>query len=286
MDLGEARKFYIDGRWVAPSSGATLAVVDPASELVIGSIAAGTAEDVDAAVTVARKAFVTFSVTPVEERRALLSRIAALMEARSEELALAMTAEMGTAIGFARASQVPLATAHLRAMVEVMDRYDFLVQKGTTAIVREPVGVRGLITPWNWPLYQITAKLAPALAAGARRRAEAKRTIAAERVAVRPDRPRRGNAARRFQSGQRHRRGVGAAIAAHPEIDTVSITGSVRAGVLVAQAAAVTVKRVAQELGASRPISCCRTPISKRRCHWASPPPSAMSGNPVARRRG
>ncbi|KAA0596145.1 aldehyde dehydrogenase (NAD+) [Azospirillum lipoferum] len=253
MDLEEARHFYIGGRWVAPSSGATVAVVDPATETVIGSIAAGTAEDVDKAVAAASKAFATFPATPVEERRALLQRIAGLMESRAEELAFAMTAEMGTAIGFARSSQVPLAIAHLRAMAEVLDGYDFLVRKGTTAIVREPIGVCGLITPWNWPLYQITAKLAPALAAGCTvvlKPSELSPLSALLFAQIMHD---AGTPPGVFNLVNGTGEEVGAAIAAHPGIDMVSITGSVRAGVLVAQAAAVTVKRVVQELGGKSP---------------------------------
>ena len=253
MDLEEARHFYIGGRWVAPSSGTTVAVVDPATEAVIGSIAAGTAEDVDKAVAAASKAFATFPATPVEERRALLQRIAGLMESRAEELAFAMTAEMGTAIGFARSSQVPLAIAHLRAMAEVLDGYDFLVRKGTTAIVREPIGVCGLITPWNWPLYQITAKLAPALAAGCTvvlKPSELSPLSALLFAQIMHD---AGTPPGVFNLVNGTGEEVGAAIAAHPGIDMVSITGSVRAGVLVAQAAAVTVKRVVQELGGKSP---------------------------------
>ncbi|AWB07880.1 aldehyde dehydrogenase family protein (plasmid) [Azospirillum humicireducens] len=253
MNLEDARHFYIDGRWVAPSSGATIAVVDPATEAVIGSIAAGTAEDVDKAVIAARRAFATFSIAPVEERRALLQRIAELMEARSEELAFAMTAEMGTAIGFARSSQVPLAIAHLRAMVELLGSYDFLARKGTTAIVREPIGICGLITPWNWPLYQITAKLAPALAAGCTvvlKPSELSPLSALLFARIMQD---AGTPPGVFNLVNGTGEEVGAAIAAHPGIDMVSITGSVRAGVLVAQAAAVTVKRVVQELGGKSP---------------------------------
>lgn len=253
MDAVQTRQFYIDGRWVAPCSDTVIAVVDPASETVIGSIAAGTAGDVDRAVTAARRAFATFSVTPAADRCALLKRIAALMEARSEELALAMTAEMGAAIGFARAAQVPLAVAHVRAAAEALTGYDFVIRNGTTAIVREPIGVCGLITPWNWPLYQITAKLAPALAAGCT-------------VVLKPSElsPLSALLFARIMHDARTPPGVfnlvngtgeevGAAIAAHPGIDMISITGSVRAGVLVAQAAAVTVKRVVQELGGKSP---------------------------------
>jgi aldehyde dehydrogenase (NAD+) len=253
MDAARTRQFYIDGRWVAPCSDTTIAVVDPASETVIGSIAAGTAGDVDRAVTAARRAFATFSVTPAADRCALLKRIAALMEARSEELALAMTAEMGAAIGFARTAQVPLAVAHVRAAAEALAGYDFVVRNGTTAIVRESIGVCGLITPWNWPLYQITAKLAPALAAGCTvvlKPSELSPLSALLFARIMHDAETPPGV---FNLVNGTGEEVGAAIAAHPGIDMVSITGSVRAGVLVAQAAAVTVKRVVQELGGKSP---------------------------------
>lgn len=253
MDMVEMRQFYIDGRWVAPSSDATIAVVDPTTETVIGSVAAGTADDVDRAVAAARKAFATFSLTSVEQRCSLLRRIADLMEARSEQLALATTMEMGAAIGFARASHVPLAIAHVRAASEALAGYDFVVRKGTTAVVREPIGVCGLITPWNWPLYQITAKVAPALAAGCTvvlKPSELSPLSALLFARIMHD---AGTPPGVFNLVNGTGEQVGAAIAAHPDIDMISITGSVRAGVLVAQAAAVTVKRVVQELGGKSP---------------------------------
>jgi aldehyde dehydrogenase (NAD+) len=253
MDTANARQFYIDGRWVAPSSDAIIEVVNPATEAVIGSIAVGTAREVDQAVAAARAAFPAFAMTPVEERRSLLRRIADLMESRAEELAQAMTAEMGTAISFARASQTPLAIAHVRAAVETLATYDFIVQKGPTAIVREPIGVCGLITPWNWPLYQITAKLAPAIAAGCAvvlKPSELSPFSALLFAQIMHD---AGTPPGVFNMVNGTGEEVGAAIAAHPDVDMVSITGSVRAGVLVAQAAATTVKRVVQELGGKSP---------------------------------
>jgi aldehyde dehydrogenase (NAD+) len=257
VDIAEARQFYIDGQWVAPSSDAAIAVINPATEAVIGSIAGGTAGDVDRAVTAARKAFATFSISSVEERRALLQRIVELMESRSEELAHAMTTEMGTAISFARASQVPFGIAHMRAALEVLADYDFIVRKGTTAIVREPIGVCGLITPWNWPLYQITAKVAPAIASGCTvvlKPSELSPLSALLFAQIMHD---AGTPPGVFNLVNGTGEEVGAAIAAHPDVDMVSITGSVRAGVLVAQTAAATVKRVVQELGGSFATIAC-----------------------------
>lgn len=253
MDITRTRQFYIDGAWVDPSSDEVIEFTDPATETQIGSIAAGTAVDVDRAVTAARRAFVGFSLTSPEERRSLLSRILALMEARAEDLAQAMTREMGTAISFSRAAQVPFGIAHVRAAIEVLADYDFLTLKGPTAIVREPIGVCGLITPWNWPLYQITAKVAPAIAAGCTvvlKPSEMSPLSALIFAQIMQD---AGTPPGVFNVVNGTGPEVGAAIASHPGIDMVSITGSVRAGVLVAQAAAVSVKRVVQELGGKSP---------------------------------
>jgi aldehyde dehydrogenase (NAD+) len=253
MNMIQARQLYIDGQWVAPSSDATVPVINPATEAVIGSIALGTAGDVDRAVAAARKAFATFSITPVEERRALLQRIVDLMESRFDDLAHAMTSEMGSATSSCRASQVPAGIAHVRAAIEVLADYQFIVRNGTTAIVREPIGVCGLITPWNWPLYQITAKVAPAIAAGCTvvlKPSELSPLSALLFAQIMHD---AGTPPGVFNLVNGSGEEVGAAISSHPDIDMVSITGSVRAGVLVAQAAAPTVKRVVQELGGKSP---------------------------------
>ena len=140
MDVAKIRQFYIDGQWVAPSSEAVIAFDNPATEEEIGTISAGTSSDVDRAVAAARRAFGSFSTTSPEERRALLGRILTLLDARAEELAQAITKEMGAAIAFARAAQVPFGIAHVRAAIEVLADYDFIVRRGSTAIVREPIG--------------------------------------------------------------------------------------------------------------------------------------------------
>ncbi|MBA4089468.1 MAG: aldehyde dehydrogenase family protein [Sphingobium sp.] len=253
MSLPEYRQFYIDGQWRTSSSDKSSMIICPVTEKAIGSLAMGTAADVDHAVAAARRAFATFSLTSVEERRALLERVLALMEARAEELAVAMTTEMGTAISFARSAQVPFGIAHVRAAIEALNDYAFVTLQGSTAIVREPIGVCGLITPWNWPLYQITAKVAPAIAAGCTavlKPSELSPLSALLFAQIMHD---AGTPPGVFNLVNGTGEEVGAAIASHPDIDMVSITGSVRAGVLVAQAAAVTVKRVVQELGGKSP---------------------------------
>jgi len=248
-----ARSFYIDGRWLARAEAPGIAVVDPFSEAVAGHVAAGSAADVDLAVAAARRAFGSFSRSTVGERVALLGRILALLEERAEQFAQAITTEMGAPIGFARTAHVPFGIAHVRAQIEVLGRYEFLSQEGAFAIAKEPIGVCALITPWNWPLYQITAKVAPAIAAGC--------TVVLKPSELSPFSARlfaqvmhdAGTPAGVFNLVGGTGEVVGAALAAHPDVDMISITGSTRAGVLVAQAGAVSVKRVVQELGGKSP---------------------------------
>jgi aldehyde dehydrogenase (NAD+) len=244
---------YIDGAWVALAPGALLPVVDPARESVVAQVAAGTAQDLDRAVAAARRAFPGFAATPVAQRVALLDRIHALILERAEPLARTLSLEMGAAISFARAAHLPFAAAHVQAAAQVLADYPFLSMRGATAIAREPIGVCGLITPWNWPLYQITAKVAPALAAGCTivlKPSELSPLSAILFAQILHD---AGVPPGVFNMVHGTGAEVGAAMAAHPDIDMISITGSNRAGVLVAQAAAVTVKRVTQELGGKSP---------------------------------
>jgi aldehyde dehydrogenase (NAD+) len=253
MSVDQAMQFYIDGAWREPAGAGVIPVSSPATETGIGQIASGDARDVDAAVAAARRAFESFSQTPVEARAALLERILGLIEARAEDFAQAISQEMGAAIGFARAAQVPLGAAHVRVQIEVLRDYRFLRQEGPTAIAREPIGVCGLITPWNWPLYQITAKVAPAIAAGCTvvlKPSELSPFSALLFAQVMHD---AGAPPGVFNLVNGTGEAVGAALSSHPDVDMISITGSTRAGVLVAQAAAPTIKRVVQELGGKSP---------------------------------
>jgi aldehyde dehydrogenase (NAD+) len=253
MTFEHANQFYIDGEWRASTSSATAVVVDPATEQPVGRIALGGPEDVDLAVAAARRAFPAFSQTPVEQRVALLDRILELIRERAELFVDALVTEMGAAIGFARASQLPFAIEHVRVARDVLRHYRFLTPDGTTAIAREPIGVCALITPWNWPLYQITAKVAPALAAGCTvvlKPSELSPYSALLFAQLLHD---AGVPAGVFNLVNGSGEAVGAALSAHPDVDMISITGSTRAGVLVAQAAAPTVKRVVQELGGKSP---------------------------------
>jgi aldehyde dehydrogenase (NAD+) len=246
-------RFYIDGAWHDRPDARRIPVVNPASEEVIGHIAAGTAEDVDLAVAAARRAFATFSITPVAERLALLTRVRDLLEARTEEFARAIAAEMGAAISFARAGQVFFGIEHVRAAIEVLADFPFEAMQRDILVRKEPIGVCGLITPWNWPLYQITAKVAPALAAGCTmvlKPSELSPLSALLFAQVMHD---AGAPPGVFNLVNGTGDAVGAALSAHRDIDMISFTGSTRAGVLVAQAAAPTVKRVVQELGGKSP---------------------------------
>ncbi len=256
-ESANAKRFYIDGAWRDPvevETGAKGAdVVNPATELVFARIAMGSAKDVDLAVAASRRAFAAFSTSSVASRAALLEKVHSLMLERADELALALSLEMGVAIGYARSAQLPFAAEHVRVARETLLDYPFVTHRGSTAIAKEAIGVCGLITPWNWPLYQVTAKVAPALAAGCCvviKPSELSPFSALMFAELMHD---AGVPPGVFNLVNGTGPDVGAAMAEHPGIDMISITGSTRAGVLVAQAAAPTVKRVTQELGGKSP---------------------------------
>lgn len=253
MQAGRLDRFFIGGQWVAPEGTDRIAVVSPSTEDAVCDIVLGNEHDADQAVRAARKAFAGWSATPPQERAALLDRVHALMLERAELFAMALTAEMGAPISYARAAHVPLAAEHIRVARDNLASYPFRVQRGTTAVVREAIGVCALITPWNWPIYQITAKVGPALAAGCTvvlKPSELSPLSALLFAEVIED---AGVPPGVFNLVMGTGAQVGTLLASHPQVDMVSITGSTRAGVLVAQAAAPTVKRVAQELGGKSP---------------------------------
>ncbi|MDG0024772.1 aldehyde dehydrogenase family protein [Trinickia sp. Y13] len=253
MQAGRLHRFFIGGQWVAPEGTDRIAVVSPSTEDAVCDIVLGNEHDADQAVRAARKAFAGWSATPPQERAALLDRVHALMLERAELFAMALTTEMGAPISYARAAHVPLAAEHIRVARDNLASYPFRVQRGTTAVVREPIGVCALITPWNWPIYQITAKVGPALAAGCTvvlKPSELSPLSALLFAEVIED---AGVPPGVFNLVMGTGAQVGTLLASHPQVDMVSITGSTRAGVLVAQAAAPTVKRVAQELGGKSP---------------------------------
>jgi aldehyde dehydrogenase (NAD+) len=247
--MREHLDFYIDGQWVKPAVPKTLDVIGPATEEVVGRISLGSAADVDRAVAAARKAFETFSRTSREERIALLERIIGVYQTKLEEIAETISLEMGAPMWLARAAQAPSGLAHLMQTLEVLKHYAFVENKGTTRILREPVGVCGFITPWNWPVNQIMCKVAPALAAGCTMVLKPSEIAPLNAILVAQVLHEAGVPAGVFNLVNGDGPTVGAAIASHPGIDMVSFTGSTRAGVQVAKNAADTVKRVAQELG-------------------------------------
>jgi aldehyde dehydrogenase (NAD+) len=245
----ESLDFYIDGRWVPPAQPKTLDVINPATEEPIGRISLGGAADVDRAVAAARRAFETYSRTSREERIALLERVMGAYQARLGDLAETISQEMGAPMWLAKAAQAPSGLAHLAQALEVLRSYAFVENKGTTRILKEPVGVCGFITPWNWPVNQIMCKVAPALAAGCTMVLKPSEIAPLSGIVVAEILHEAGVPPGVFNLVNGDGATVGAALAAHPDIDMVSFTGSTRAGVQVAKAAADSVKRVAQELG-------------------------------------
>lgn len=246
-------KFYIDGAWTAPSANQTIAVVNPATEEICQTIAAGTSEDVARAVAAARRAFQSYSQTSKSDRLALLRRILEVYNSRLDEMAEAISSEMGAPLVMAKDSQAYCGTAHLEATIVSLEKMEFEEQRGKTRIVREGIGVCGLITPWNWPMNQIVTKVAPALAAGCTmilKPSELAPTNALLFAQILHD---AGVPAGVFNLVNGDGPSVGQPLAAHPDVDMMSFTGSTRAGIIVAKTAADTVKRVSQELGGKSP---------------------------------
>src|SRR5665213_3062053 len=242
-------EFYIDGQWQRPLSAATLDVIDPATEQPFTRIAAGNAADVDRAVAAARRAFPAYAATTREERIALLERINEGLLKRKEDLARAMSQEMGVPIVPARNVHFPSGPAHLLETIAVLKRFAFDVRRGTTLVTKEPIGVCGLITPWNFPINQVVCKIAPALAAGCTMVLKPSEVSPLSALIIAEVLHDAGVPAGVFNLVNGDGAGVGQALASHPDVDMISLTGSTRAGVAVSVAAATTVKRVTLELG-------------------------------------
>jgi len=247
--MKDCRKFFIDGKWVSPAQERDWTVTNPANEEPIATISLGSAVDVDRAVGAARKAFESYSETTVEQRLALLHRIIEVYTAKSEEMAQVISMEMGAPITLARKAQSPAGLGHLAEAAKVLGNFRFEELKGSTLMRKEPIGVCGLITPWNWPMNQIACKVGPALAAGCTMvlKPSEMAPLSAYLCAQILDEASVPPGVFNLVNGDGPT--VGAAIASHPDVAMVSFTGSTRAGVAVATAAAPTVKRVTQELG-------------------------------------
>jgi len=242
-------KFFIDGQWVSPITPKTIPVINPATEQAFTEIAVGGAADVGLAVTAARNAFATFSTTTKEERLALLRRILAVYNERFEDIAAAVSLEMGAPIAFARGAQAWSGRAHLESTIEALASFSFEATRDKTLVVKEPIGVCALITPWNWPLNQIVCKVAPALAAGCTMVLKPSEIAPISGILFAEVLAAAGTPPGVFNLVNGTGPDVGQVMASHPGVDMVSFTGSTRAGVIVAKSAADTVKRVAQELG-------------------------------------
>jgi len=245
----ERLQFYIDGKWVDPVEPKTLDVINPATEEPIARISLGSKKDVDKAIAAARRAFETYSKTSREERIALFQKIIAAYQKRYGEIAETISKEMGAPTRLSQAAQAATGIGHLNQVLQILKDYQFEEVRGSTAIVREPVGVCGFITPWNWPINQITCKVAPALAAGCTMVLKPSEIAPLNAILFAEVLHEAGVPPGVFNLVNGDGPTVGEAMSAHPGIDMMSFTGSTRAGIAVAKAAADTVKRVAQELG-------------------------------------
>jgi aldehyde dehydrogenase (NAD+) len=251
--MREYLKFYIDGKWVDPVELKTLDVDNPTTEQVSGKIALGSAADVDKAVKAARKAFATWSVSTREERLELLEAILAEYQKRSADLGAAVSEEMGAPPSLGSGVQVYLGLGHLNNAIDTLKNYSFEEPRGQALILKEPIGVCGLITPWNWPINQIACKVFPALATGCTMVLKPSEVAPYSAQIFTEVMDAAGVPAGVYNLVYGDGAGVGVALSSHPDVDMVSFTGSTRAGIDVARNAAATVKRVTQELGGKSP---------------------------------
>ena len=242
-------KFYIDGQWVDPVDPKPFDVINPANEQVIGQIMMGNEEDLNKAVAAAKKAFPSFSRTSVRERLELMDAIMAAYQNRYGEIAETISAEMGAPMALSTNAQAATGMGHLATFRGLLAEYQFEEMRGTTKIRKEPVGVCGLITPWNWPINQIACKVAPALAAGCTMVLKPSEIAPLNAALFAEILDEAGVPAGVFNLVNGDGPTVGEAMSQHADIDMMSFTGSTRAGIAVAKSSADTVKRVAQELG-------------------------------------
>ncbi|MEM7209812.1 MAG: aldehyde dehydrogenase family protein [Pseudomonadota bacterium] len=249
------KKFYINGAWVDPIESTDFEVIHPGNEEVVATIALGSPKDVDVAVAAAKEAFKTWQFSTVDERVALLERIQKEYEARAEEFVRMMPHEMGTTISFSREVHMPVGVGHLEAAIEAVKAHEFERPslRGGSTLVDEPVGIVGMITPWNWPVNQVMIKVAPALAAGCTIVLKPSEYSPLSSIMIAEVIDAAGCPPGVFNMINGDGLGVGEAISAHPDVDMVSFTGSTRAGKAVTKSAADTVKRVSLELGGKSP---------------------------------
>ena len=243
-------QFYINGEWVDPAEGVnSFDVINPSNEEVIAQIALGTPADVDKAVAAAQAAFDSFSQTSVEERLALLGKIVEIYQSRYDEVAETISQEMGAPLSLSKAAQAATGLGHFAQAIEILQGFEWEETRGKTTLRKEPIGVVGMITPWNWPINQISCKVAPALAAGCTMVLKPTEIAPLNAILFAEVMDAAGVPAGVFNMINGDGPTVGEAMSSHPGIDMMSFTGSTRAGISVAKGAADTVKRVSQELG-------------------------------------
>jgi aldehyde dehydrogenase (NAD+) len=252
--MREQLNFYIDGKWVAPAKPRAHDVINPATEEPCGRISLGTADDVNKAVAAAKRAFESWSQTTPQERAAYLDKIIAIYQRRLPEMAEAISQEMGAPMPLATAAQAPAGLGYLMDARKQLDEFAFEHDNGKAGrILREPIGVVGMITPWNWPQNQVCAKVGPALAAGCTMVLKPSELAPLDSVIFAEILDEAGLPAGVFNLVNGDGPGVGAALSAHPDVDMMSFTGSTRAGTAVMEASAKGIKRVALELGGKSP---------------------------------
>ena len=242
-------KFYIDGAWVDPITPATIDVINPATEKAFTQVSAGSAEDVDRAVLAARRAFVDYSQWSVQQRLALLEKIRVVYKKYFDEIAEAIQLEMGAPFDLARGSQAKLGAGHIKSSIKALLNFSFETVEEDMILRHEPIGVCGMITPWNWPMNQVAVKVIPALAAGCTMVLKPSEESPLDSMIFAEVLAEAGVPAGVFNLVNGYGPVVGEAMSRHPQIDMMSFTGSTRGGIAVAKAAADTVKRVGQELG-------------------------------------
>ncbi|WP_298287886.1 aldehyde dehydrogenase family protein [Novosphingobium sp.] len=247
--MADATRFYIDGAWVAPSTGTQADIINPADRSVVGQVALGGPDDAKAAIAAAKAAFPAWSATSREERLAYLEAINATLIARAHEIGDAIMAEMGAPIGLARGAQAGSGPQHFGEVIRVLRDYPFEVPMGSTLLQREAIGVCVLITPWNWPMNQIATKVAPALAAGCTMVLKPSEVAPLDAAILAEIIDAAGVPKGVFNLVHGAGPDIGNALTGHPDVDMVSFTGSTRAGIAIATKAAPTIKRVALELG-------------------------------------
>ena len=245
----QREELYIDGAWVAPQGSGTIEVVNPTTEQVIGSVPAGSSDDVDRAVAAAKCAFPEWSNSSIETRMAVLNDLSLAIKELTEELAQTITAEVGTPIGYSRMAMVGTPRVVARSYAKMLESYEWEHEIRNSVIVKEPVGVCAFITPWNFPLHQIVGKVAPALAAGCTMVLKPSKEAPLNAFLLADILHDIGLPPGVFNLVSGHGSEVGEILSGHPDVDMVSFTGSTGAGIRVSQAAAPTVKRITLELG-------------------------------------